>query len=129
MCLNPAARLPAATMISRDVIKTSPKQAARQALQSLEHIRRMCPFPRGAEEPPAPSKVNENAITKGMVKVGWSWENRFVLAFSTEAQLQKRLTEMISLPACMASYCIIQEWVDFDFEMRLYFLLPQEWSP
>lgn len=129
LSLNPAARLPACTMVSRDAIKSDPKEAARQALLSMEHIRRMCPFPNSPDDPPAPSVVNKDAVTKGMVKVGWSWENRFVLCFTNEKHLQQRLSEMIALPGCLASYCIVQEWVDFDFEMRLYFLMHEEWEP
>merc|ERR1719183_243603 len=64
-----------------------------------------------------------------MVKVGWSWENRFVLSFTGAKQLAQRMTEIISLPGCLASYCIVQEWADFDFEMRLYFLMSEDWMP
>merc|ERR1711879_21867 len=39
------------------------------------------------------------------------------------------LTKMLTHPGCSASTCIVQEWVDFDLEMRLYFLLPDNWEP
>lgn len=130
LCLNPEARLPAAAMVSRELIASNVGEAARHALQTLEHVRKICPFPCGPDEPPAPSAVNKDGIKKGMVKVGWSWENRFVLSFSTPKQLQERMLEIMTLPGSMASYCIVQEWVDFDFEMRVYFLLGSEdWAP
>merc|ERR1711972_1082514 len=44
-------------------------------------------------------------------------------------QLQARLTELMTIPGCTSSYCIVQEWVDFDFEMRLYLLPPGDWLP
>lgn len=129
LCLNPGSFLPAAAMVGRDMIAADPKEAARSTLQTLEHIRRMCPFPCGADEPPAPSAINKDGIKKGMVKVGWSWENRFVLSFTGQQQLQKRMSELMALPGCLAGYCIVQEWVDFDFEMRQYFLIPEDWLP
>merc|ERR1711972_655597 len=92
-----------------------------------EHIRRRSPFPVGPGERPAPSVVNKGGIWKGVVKLGWSWEGRFVLSFEGEEQLAARLREMMLQPGCTASCCIVQEWVDFDFEMRLYFLPPTEW--
>jgi len=63
------------------------------------------------------------------VKLGWSWEGRFVAAFDGEEQLARCLTELLTYTGCFASTCVVQEWVDFDFEMRLYFLPPQDWSP
>merc|ERR1712232_211787 len=43
-------------------------------------------------------------------------------------QLEARLKEIMNQPGCTASSCVVQEWVDFDFEMRLYFLPPAHWA-
>eukprot|EP00747_Dinoflagellata_sp_TGD_P101831 gnl/TRDRNA2_/TRDRNA2_168467_c0_seq5.p1 gnl/TRDRNA2_/TRDRNA2_168467_c0~~gnl/TRDRNA2_/TRDRNA2_168467_c0_seq5.p1 ORF type:complete len:540 (-),score=102.64 gnl/TRDRNA2_/TRDRNA2_168467_c0_seq5:105-1682(-) len=37
--------------------------------------------------------------------------------------------EMMTQPGLASSQCIVQEWVDFDFEMRFYFLPPADWEP
>lgn len=129
LCLNPQSHLPAAAMVSRELIASDPQAAARHALATLEHIRSMRPFKTAPDEAPAPSAINKDGIKKGMVKCGWSWENRFVLSFNSAKQLETRMSELMGLPGCLASCCIVQEWVDFDFEMRLYFLLAEEWLP
>merc|ERR1712194_63867 len=99
------------------------------AIAALEHIRALNPFP--AYEDGGPASLcaeNKASITKGVVKIGFSWENRFVISFNNEKQLQKKLSEMLTQDGCDASHCVVQEWVNFDFEMRLYFLPPPEWA-
>lgn len=129
LCLNPQAHLPAATLVSKGSVLNNARRAAKLALAALAFIRARSPFPTSAGEPPAPSAVNKDGVKKGVVKLGWSWEARYVMCFSGEEQLATRLTEMMSYPGCTASTCIVQEWVDFDFEMRLYFLPPEDWNP
>lgn len=127
LSLHPGAFLPAATLVSKGSVKMDAAAAAESALRTMHHIRRMNPYPVDPEDPPAPSAINQNGIQKGVVKLGWSWENRFVVTFNSPSHLQARLKEMMNQPGCLATYCIVQEWVDFDFEMRLYFLPPPEW--
>ena len=43
-----------------------------------------------------------------MVKLGWSWENRFVVTFTSQAHLQTRLKELMNQPGCLATYCVVQ---------------------
>lgn len=129
LSLWPGAHLPAATMVSLGQARNA-KQAAADALRALEHIRRLNPFPVEAGEPAAPSAINQNGVVRGVVKLGWSWENRFVIDFNGEEHLRSRLQEMLLVEeGLLASYCIVQEWVDFDFEMRGYFLPPLDWLP
>lgn len=129
LCLNPQAHLPAAVLVTKGSVVSNPKRAAKQALAALAFIRSQNPFPVGPAEPPAPSVVNKDGVKKGMVKLGWSWEARYVSSFMGEEQLAAKLLEMTTYAGCTATTCIVQEWVDFDFEMRLYFLPPDEWSP
>lgn len=128
LSLQPLARLPAATMVSKAFVLTNPTRAARQALGALEYIRAANPFP-APEGRKGPSAVNKDGITKGVVKLGWSWEARYVTIWHNEEDLAVKLAEMMNQPGCLASSCVVQEWVDFDYEMRLYFLPPPEWSP
>mmetsp|Transcript_86980 Transcript_86980/g.182039 ORF Transcript_86980/g.182039 Transcript_86980/m.182039 type:complete len:565 (+) Transcript_86980:171-1865(+) len=131
LALHPQAHLPAATNVSKSALLSQGSlETAKQALKALEHIRKRNPFPLAHEgERPAPSNVNKDGVRKGVVKLGWSWEGRFVLSFDRAEELSERLTEIMVQPSCLVSSCIVQEWVDFDFEMRLYFLPTDEWEP
>merc|ERR1712107_215932 len=81
LSIHPRAHLPAATLVTKDSFMTDPKLAAQNALTTLEHIRSICPFEIGLGEPPAPAAINKDGVKHGVVKLGWSWENRFVLKF------------------------------------------------
>jgi len=124
LSLHPLARLPACVLVTKDKVLTDLSSAASDALAGMEHIRKLCPHKVEEGDPGAPSEINKDGIKKGVVKMGWSWENRFVSVWTSTSQLQARLKDMMSQPNCTASYCIVQEWVDFDFEMRQYFLPP-----
>lgn len=128
LSLWPEARLPAATMVTKGVVQNDPRKAAAQALRALEHIRAANPFVTLPGEPAQPSELNKDGFKKGVVKIGWSWENRFVLSFNGFNDLERRLKEILFQPGSTASSCIVQEWVDFDFEMRLYMFPPLEWK-
>eukprot|EP00929_Paragymnodinium_shiwhaense_P112433 TRINITY_DN80693_c0_g1_i1.p1 TRINITY_DN80693_c0_g1~~TRINITY_DN80693_c0_g1_i1.p1 ORF type:complete len:555 (-),score=117.54 TRINITY_DN80693_c0_g1_i1:39-1703(-) len=128
LSLHPGAHLPAGTLVDRSSVMIDPERAAKQALLALEHIRRINPHQVDEGDPPCPSEINKDGIKKGVVKLGWSWENRFVSDFVGPQQLQAKLTEMLTQEGLTASQCIVQEWVDFDFEMRLYFLPAGEWT-
>lgn len=129
LSLHPKAHLPAAAMVSKGSALSDAREAARQALMALDVIRVRNPFPGGNPEEPAPSAFNQRGVKRGVVKLGWSWEGRFVKSFVGEEMLATCLTEMLTVAGCTASACIVQEWVDFDFEVRLYFFPPQDaWS-
>jgi len=128
LCLQPEARLPAAVMVSKGSVLQDSKRAARLALDALDNIRKRSPFPVSAGETPAPSVVNSEGVKKGVVKLGWSWEAHYVLCFTGEQELEACLLEMMTYEDCTATSCIVQEWVDFDFEMRWYFILPKSFS-
>merc|ERR1712216_237034 len=116
-------------MVSKANVLSNPKRAAKHALAALAYVRSHSPFPVGDGEPAAPSVINKDGVKKGVVKLGWSWEARFVSIFHSEEDLAVKLTEMLTKEGCLAQTCIVQEWVDFDFEMRLYFLPPEDWTP
>ena len=64
-----------------------------------------------------------------MVKIGWSWEAKLVWFWKSEQEMAYCLTGMMRLPGCRAEAAIVQEWVDFDMELRLFFLPPRDWTP
>jgi len=129
LAAQPEACLPAAVLVTKESFLRDPEAAARDALAALGVVRRRRPSPVPGDQRPWPSAVNKDGIRRGVVKVGWSWEARFVLFFTGEKQLQARLREMLMVPSCLTTVCIVQEWVDFDFEVRLYFLPPANWAP
>mmetsp|Transcript_152950 Transcript_152950/g.490672 ORF Transcript_152950/g.490672 Transcript_152950/m.490672 type:complete len:567 (+) Transcript_152950:44-1744(+) len=128
---RPEAALPAAVFAEAGAVLADPLAAARRALAELAAVRAANPFPRGGDgSRPAPSNVNgDGTLRKGMVKAGWTWEGRFVLSFTGEKELAKRLEEMLLVDGYLGSRCLVQEWVDFDFEIRLFFLPPGDWAP
>lgn len=131
LSLDPRSKLPAATLVNKASVLRSPTAAARQALGALEYIRHLNPCSRfrGNDVDVGPSMANKDGVKKGVVKLGFSWEARYVAIFSGEAQLAEKLQEMMTHPRCLSSTCVVQEWVDFDLEMRLYFLPPSTWEP
>ncbi|CAE8587451.1 unnamed protein product [Polarella glacialis] len=128
LSLDPLAMLPAAVVVSRSSVESDPVSAARKAVFGLEQIRRQNPFPVLPGEPAAPSSVNEFGVKRGVVKLGWSWEAKDVMVFNSEEELGWRMAEvLLESSGCTASECIVQEWVDFDFELRCYFVPPRGW--
>jgi len=123
---NPMARLPACTLVTKEQVIVNPTKAASDALAAIEQIKHICP-PIDKQGPLSSS--NTVSTCKGVVKIGWSWENRFVSVFNNESELKSRLMTMMGQKGCLSSSCIVQEFVDFDFEMRLYFLPPVQWRP
>eukprot|EP00929_Paragymnodinium_shiwhaense_P108003 TRINITY_DN74336_c0_g1_i1.p1 TRINITY_DN74336_c0_g1~~TRINITY_DN74336_c0_g1_i1.p1 ORF type:complete len:579 (+),score=110.20 TRINITY_DN74336_c0_g1_i1:52-1788(+) len=128
LSLQAEAKLPAATMLSKAAVLADADGAAKKAMSVLNFIRSKNPFAewKGGQ---GPSVVNKDGVHKGVVKLGWSWEARYVTIFRGEEDLAAKLREMMTTAGCLASSCIVQEWVDFDFEMRLYFLPPDDWTP
>eukprot|EP00933_Yihiella_yeosuensis_P072124 TRINITY_DN8042_c0_g1_i1.p1 TRINITY_DN8042_c0_g1~~TRINITY_DN8042_c0_g1_i1.p1 ORF type:complete len:195 (-),score=36.43 TRINITY_DN8042_c0_g1_i1:103-687(-) len=52
-----------------------------------------------------------------------------VLSFNGEEQLTTCLSQVLLRKGCCAETCFVQEWVDFDFELRMFFLPPSDWKP
>lgn len=130
LCTDARARLPAATQVSKSSVLADSTRSAKRALAVLEHIRATGPWgAQGGKGKRGPSVVNADGVKKGVVKLGLSWEARYVAIFEGEEDLAVKLTEMMSHPGSLATSCIVQEWVDFDFEMRLYFFPPADWTP
>lgn len=124
----PGTLMPAATMVTKLDVEKNARAAARKAIADIESCRQQHPFPTDSAERPAPSVVNKNGMRRGVAKLGWSWEARFVTFFNGEAELAKALQDSMLEIGYLGHQSIVQEWVDFDFEMRLYFLPPANWK-
>eukprot|EP00929_Paragymnodinium_shiwhaense_P063906 TRINITY_DN31982_c0_g1_i1.p1 TRINITY_DN31982_c0_g1~~TRINITY_DN31982_c0_g1_i1.p1 ORF type:complete len:469 (+),score=127.03 TRINITY_DN31982_c0_g1_i1:60-1466(+) len=118
-------RLPGCVLVSREDIKANVKAAAQKAMADIEALRATSVF----KAEGGPSKINKEGLRKGVVKIGWSWEARYVWFWNGQAQLADCLRHMIGLPGCLGEYCIVQEWVDFDFELRFFFFPSADWKP
>lgn len=118
--------LPAAVLIDKKTIMANPDAAAAKALAGLDDLRKGSQFGGGA----GPSMINRGGgMKKGCVKIGWSWEAKFVWFWKAKKELANSMQQMLTLPGCLADPCIVQEWVDFDFELRLFFFPPAGWQP
>lgn len=124
---QPLARLPAGILVSREDIQSNSFAAAKKAIRALEALRAKSLFASQG----GPSVINKAGagLQKGVVKLGWSWEARHVWFWTGEQQLAHSMQAMITLDGCLADRCIVQEWVDFDFELRLFFFPPRGWAP
>lgn len=122
---EPQSRLPAGVLVTRKSILANARLAAEEAMSELDVIRKASVFASQG----GPSIVNRRSLVKGVVKLGWSWEARHVWFWKGKDELSAFLRNMITLDGCMAESCIVQEWVDFDFELRLFFFPSADWSP
>jgi len=118
-------RLPAAVLVDKADIQKNPVEAAGNAMSALEAIREKSVFAADG----GPGFFNRAGLKAGVVKLGWSWEAKHVWFWTGRSELTTCLREMLRQPGCLAEQCIVQEWVDFDFELRLFFLPPAEWRP
>merc|ERR1712190_70562 len=57
-------------------------------------------------------------VQKGVAKLGWSWEAMDVAAWRNKQELQGALTRLGEQPGSLVDLVFVQEWVDFDVEMR-----------
>lgn len=145
LALHPEALLPAAAMVNKGSVLADAAKAARQALEAIAHgqarsqhgasaRRSQDEVEQTGERPPKAARggngqrlAKAESKFKGVVKLGWSWEARYIQRYDSEEELAVVMARMLTLPGCTAACCIVQEWVDFDFEMRLYFLPPTAW--
>ena len=66
---------------------------------------------------------------KGVAKLGFSWEAMDVRKFEGEEELAEQLQELAQQNMNLGEAVMVQEWVDFDCELRLFFAEPRlEWG-
>jgi len=126
MCLHPLLKVPLTTKVARQSITVNPEKAAVQAQQALDYLaqaRAEWAPQLGQEQPPA------GPIQKGVAKLGWSWEAMDVRAWQNKQQLSSALQELIEQPGSFMEFCFVQEWVDFDVEMRHFIVEPELSKP
>jgi hypothetical protein len=118
----PGFHVPATTMVSKDLVLADVTNAARTALGSLEYIRSAKAhfLPQGAQDA---NEVNPTKpAAKGVVKLAWSWEATDVWVFRDVKELANQLRYALTQPGCTSAHAYVQEYVEFDFEIRLYWV-------
>jgi len=126
MCLHPLLKVPLTTKVSRQAITLDVDKAAANAIQALGYLaqaRSEWAAPLGQEQP-KPGGVN-----KGVAKLGWSWEAMDVRSWTNNKQLSTALQELIEQPGSFMEFAFVQEWVDFDIEMRHFIVEPDLSKP
>jgi len=121
MCLHPLLRVPLTTMVSKQSIACDPAKAAAnsmKALQNLVNVRasfgEQCGMNGGKPVP----------VQKGVAKLGWSWEAMDVQAWRNKQELTTALASLGEQPGSLVDFVFVQEWVDFDVEIRHFMVEP-----
>lgn len=123
MALSPELRVPPTVAVPRMLIEQDLDMAADFGLSALNAVK--CQQAAMRQEP-APSK---DSITKGVAKLGFSWEALDVKFWEKEEGLRRaldQLTQTIEISSEVTGQphdlesVIVQEYVKHDLEMRLY---------
>jgi hypothetical protein len=126
MCLHPLLKVPLTTKVSRQSIIIDPERAGTQALKALNNLaqaRTEWAAPLGQDTPkPGP-------VSSGVAKLGWSWEAMDVRAWHNKQQLCTGLWDLTEQPGSFMEFCFVQEWVDFDVEIRHFIVEPDLSKP
>ena len=132
LCLSADFRIPATTKVSRAMYERDPAGAARKALESLDAIARAthasrAHLPGGHVKWGSPGGARQAAAeihpwaSRGVAKLGYSWEANDVLKFQGEGELAVRMGRLFHQAQGTAEFCFVQELIeDFDCECRTF---------
>jgi len=125
-CLHPFFNVPLTTAVSRQSIQCNPEKAAATAMQALNNLSKT----RSAwnTELHAQQK-NDGPVAKGVAKLGFSWEAMDVQVWNNTVDLTKSLGSLAQQPGSLVDLVLVQEWVDFDVEMRHFIVEPNLEDP
>ena len=103
--------VPPTTRVDLAMVERDPAAAARRAIAALQKIGGHFKARRaGAAQP----------WTKGVAKLGYSWEAIDVRLWEGPDDLERALVALARQPGCAADYVFVQEFVDAVGEMRAY---------
>eukprot|EP00404_Azadinium_spinosum_P001284 CAMPEP_0180434450 /NCGR_PEP_ID=MMETSP1036_2-20121128/9961_1 /TAXON_ID=632150 /ORGANISM="Azadinium spinosum, Strain 3D9" /LENGTH=605 /DNA_ID=CAMNT_0022440323 /DNA_START=66 /DNA_END=1883 /DNA_ORIENTATION=+ len=135
-CLHPLLCVPLTVRVARQAVACDPARAAMGALQALERLSKVrAEWGRCATGDPAEvAAADVDKVGEGVAKLGWSWEAMDVMPWRDQRQLQAALSSLAEQPGCHTDSVLVQEWVDFDVEMRVFVVdaqvsCPQSWRP
>jgi hypothetical protein len=115
--------VPLTTQVSRQAIVLDPAKAAADALGSLKHLSDTRAMWFNRED------IKAAPVQKGVAKLGWSWEAMDVNAWSSKRELQAALVSLAEQPGSLIEHVFVQEWVNFDVEMRHFVVEPRLEDP
>jgi len=121
MCLHPLLQVPLTTAVSRQAISINPSKAAANAIKALTNLNST----RAAWSEEL-QQVHKPAgpINKGVAKLGYSWEAMDVQVWNNSLDLEQGLASLAQQPGSLVDLVLVQEWVDFDVEMRHFVVEP-----
>jgi len=121
MCLQPMFQVPLTVAVSRQACTNNPEKAAVRAIEGLANLAvtrsSWNQELRAIEKSPEP-------VTKGVAKLGYSWEAMDVQIWENAKDLGKSLDALSQQPGSLVDLVLVQEWVDFDVEMRFFVIEP-----
>eukprot|EP01062_Namystynia_karyoxenos_P084116 TRINITY_DN982_c4_g1_i1.p1 TRINITY_DN982_c4_g1~~TRINITY_DN982_c4_g1_i1.p1 ORF type:complete len:754 (+),score=242.72 TRINITY_DN982_c4_g1_i1:120-2381(+) len=112
LCMDRSFCCPATTKVAMAQVIQSPLRAARQALAALRPLRA------AANRPVAYQREKD----RGVVKLGFSWEAVDVKRWSGEYELADSLQALCEQRLYYGPSAMVQDYVDFDVEMRQFFV-------
>eukprot|EP00429_Kryptoperidinium_foliaceum_P067099 CAMPEP_0176051824 /NCGR_PEP_ID=MMETSP0120_2-20121206/25766_1 /TAXON_ID=160619 /ORGANISM="Kryptoperidinium foliaceum, Strain CCMP 1326" /LENGTH=552 /DNA_ID=CAMNT_0017385265 /DNA_START=44 /DNA_END=1702 /DNA_ORIENTATION=+ len=126
MCLHPLLHVPLTTQVARQALASDPAKAAAQAIEALDRLAKS----RAAWNAEMGIKSDAaTTVTTGVSKLGWSWEAMDVASWTSKGELAKNLTSLGEQPGSYVDQVFVQEWVDFDVEMRHFVVEPSLSKP
>lgn len=131
MCLHPLLKTPLTTMVSHSAVVQNHDKAAAMAMTALNNLAKARTDWAGLMGQPTPKP---GPINHGVAKLGWSWEAMDVRSWKNKQQLSNGLLELAEQPGSFMESVFVQEWVDFDVEMRHFIVEPnlsdpETWKP
>jgi hypothetical protein len=119
-------KVPLTTKVCRQAVTLDPERAAAQASQALNHLSQArAAFNTEMNQDPGTGE----AVQKGVAKLGWSWEAMDVRKWQNKQQLSHALWDLAEQPGSFMEFVFVQEWVDFDVEMRHFIVEPDLSKP
>jgi len=114
-CLHPLLRVPLTTQVSRQAVACDPAKAAATAIKALGKLTET----RSLFNAECGQNIgNAMPVQKGVAKLGWSWEAMDVQSWRNKQELQNALMTLVEQPGSLVDLVFVQEWVDFDVEIR-----------
>ncbi|CAE8651972.1 unnamed protein product, partial [Polarella glacialis] len=130
MCLHPLLNVPLTTQVSRQAVSSDPAKAAEQSIKALNNLAEA----RNSFHAQLGLPEKAKHVNKGVAKLGWSWEAMDVTAWTNKQELTNSLAALGEQPGSLVDLVFVQEWVEFDVEMRHFiveadFANPQSLKP
>lgn len=125
MCLHPLLKVPLTTQVARQAVASDPAKAAQTAMAGLQQLAEV----RASWNNQLGMNQEVKPVHQGVAKLGWSWEAMDVTAWRNKQDLTSALSSLAEQPGSLVDLVFVQEWVDFDVEMRHFIVEPDLTKP